>query len=293
MMSKTRKASLYIILASVMWGTSGLFVNALASFGFNSLQLMTARGLISAVAMGAYVFLKDKSAFKTNWKDLLIFIAIGFCLFGTGTAYFIAMQVTSVSTAVVLMYTAPIYVLIFSVLFLGEKLSLPKGLAVAGMLAGCCLVSGIIGGLKLSWYGFLMGILSGLAYGGYNVLTKIEMRRKINPLSVTFYSFITLTVIALASSAPGEMLRLAAQKPLATVPLLLGIGIITFVLPYFLYTLGLRDLPAGTAAAMGIIEPMAATLFSVLILKEELTLIPFIGILMILASVFLLSRSEE
>ena len=79
-----------------------------------------------------------RTAFKTNWKDLLIFIAIGVCLFGTGTAYFIAMQVTSVSTAVVLMYTAPIYVLIFSVLFLGEKLSLPKGLAVAGMLVGKC-----------------------------------------------------------------------------------------------------------------------------------------------------------
>ncbi len=292
-MNKAKKATLYIILASVLWGTSGLFVNTLAKFGFSSLQLMTARGLISALAMGVYVLIKDRSAFKTNWKDLLIFIAIGVCLFGTGTAYFIALQVTSVSTAVVLMYTAPIYVLIFSVLFLGEKLSLPKGLAVAGMLVGCCLVSGIIGGLKLSWYGFLMGILSGLAYGGYNILTKIEMRRKINPLSVTFYSFITLTVIALAASAPGEMIRLAAQKPLVTVPLLIGIGIVTFVLPYFLYTLGLRDLPAGTASALGIIEPMAATVFSVVILKETLTLIPFMGILLILASVFLLSKSED
>ena len=199
----------------------------------------------------------------------------------------------AVSTAVVLMYTAPVYVLIFSVLFLGEKLSLPKGIAVGGMLVGCCLVAGIIGGLKFSWYGFLMGILSGVAYGVYNILTKIEMQRKVNPLSVTFYSFITLTVIALSVSAPDEMLRLAAQKPLFTVPLLIGIGIVTFVLPYFLYTLGLRDLPAGTASALGIVEPMAATVFSVLILGEKLTLIPFIGILLILGAVFLLSKSEE
>ena len=73
---------------------------------------------------------------------------------------------------------------------------------------------------------------------------------------------------------------------------MIGLGICTFVLPYFLYTLSMRDLPAGTASALSIIEPLAATLFSVIIFKEKLSLTAILGTVLILAATVLLAKDE-
>ena len=78
-----------------------------------------------------------------------------------------------------------------------------------------------------------------------------------------------------------------------TVPLIVGIGIFTGITPYFLYNLSLRDIPAGTASALGILEPMAATVFSVLFLGEILSVQSASGIILILLAVFMLSRVKE
>ena len=85
----------------------------------------------------------------------------------------------------------------------------------------------------------------------------------------------------------------AAQKPLLIVPLMIALGVTTFVLPYFLYTLAMRDLPAGTASALSIVEPMAATVFSVVLFHEAMSVASVIGIVLILLAVFLLSRDEK
>ena len=82
------------------------------------------------------------------------------------------------------------------------------------------------------------------------------------------------------------------KNPFPVIPLIIGMGIATFVTPYFIYTLAMRDLPAGTASALGIVEPMAATVFSVIFLDEKLSLLPEIGIALILAAVFMLGKAE-
>ena len=74
---------------------------------------------------------------------------------------------------------------------------------------------------------------------------------------------------------------------------MIGIGIFTFVLPYFFYTLSMRDLPAGTASALSIIEPLAATLFSAIIFGELPGIISAIGILLIIIATVLLGKSEN
>lgn len=77
------------------------------------------RGLISFIGMAIYAFISDKKLFKIKPFDLLFFILIGSTLFFTAYLYYTAITMTSVSTAVVLMYMAPVYVMVFSVLLLG------------------------------------------------------------------------------------------------------------------------------------------------------------------------------
>lgn len=282
-------AFIYIILSGILWGTSGIFVHYLAPHGFTSLQMTFLRSVVSLICMAVYILISDRKLFKVKWGELILFAGSGLSFFLTANCYYYSMQATSISTAVVLMYTAPIFVVIYSVAFLGEKLSGVKLVSIICMITGCGLVSGIIGGLRFDALGIAVGFLSGIAYSAYNILTKIEMSRKSNPLSATLYCFLFATVIgAFASNA----IDVAEHLTLDILPFVIAMGICTCILPYFLYTLALKEIYAGTATAMGIIEPMAATVFSVVLFSEPLEVISILGIVLILGAVIILSRNE-
>ena len=286
------KSFIYIIIAGLLWGTSGIFVHYLAPYGITSLQMTAVRGTVSFICIAAYLLIYNRRLFKTKLKELMLFAAIGVTLFLTAFLYYSSMQMTSISTAVILMYAAPIYVMVFSVLFMGEKFSKIKLVSLVLMMLGCCLVSGIIGGLKFDLVGIILGLLSGVSYATYNIITKIASERKNSPLTITVYGFMFMAIIALSISKPAGIITAAAVKPAAVIPLMIGLGVATFVTPYFLYTLAMRDLPAGTASALGIVEPMAATVYSIILFNEELTVFSAVGIVLILGAVLLLAKAE-
>lgn len=280
-----------IITAGVLWGTSGIFVHYMAPLGFSTLQMTFFRSLVSAVILLIYILIKDKTLLKVSLREFLLSFGSGISFFLTASCYYYSMQATSVSTAVVLMYTAPVLVMIYSVAFLGERLNKIKIASVLCMLIGCGLVSGIIGGLKFDVFGIIMGFVSGIAYSGYNIFTKIQMRNKSNPLSATLYCFLIAAIAGFFSCNPAEIPAVISQNVAVTASLCILLGVCTCVLPYFLYTLALKTLPAGTASALGIIEPMSATLFSVVLFGEPLFLSSVCGIVLILGSVFALSKN--
>lgn len=279
-------------MASVLWGTSGVFVHDLAPFGFTSLQMTFFRSIVSGACMSLYILVHDKKLFKISLKELLLFAGSGVSFFLTASCYYYSMRATSVSTAVVLMYTAPIFVMIYSVMFLNERITPLKALSVLCMIIGCGLVSGIIGGLKFDAMGIAIGFLSGIAYSAYNIFTKIKMRNKSNPLSATLYCFLFATILGAFSCGIDKLPRSIEKVPHITLPLVISMGLLTCILPYFLYTLALKKIPAGTASSLSIIEPMAATAFSVILFHEPLKTTSICGILLILGAVFMLSRAD-
>jgi len=286
-----KKAFFYIILAGVLWGTSVIFVNLLKPFGFTSAQMTFFRAVVSLVIMSGYGVAFNRKMFVVSFKELLLFAAIGICFFMTATFYFYAMQATSAATGVVLMYLAPAIVMVYSVLFFKEKLTAVKALSVAGMLVGCFLVSGIIGGMVFDPFGIFVGVLSGITYGAYNILTKVATNRKAEPVSITLYCFLFAAIASFFVCQPSLAVEIIVQKPI-TIILIVLLGICTCFLPYFFYTLGMKYLPAGTASAMGIVEPMAATLFG-LALGEKPGVLPCAGIVLILLSIFFLGKAEK
>ncbi len=284
---------IYIILASVLWGTSGLFAGFLSKAGLTSIQMTGIRTSVAAVSMILYALIGNRRLFKATPKEIALFVLSGIALFLTGTFYFMAMQASSVSTAVVLMYTAPIFVMIYSVSVLGERLTPLKIFSVAIMLVGCCFVSGIIGGMVLNLRGIILGLLSGLAYSMYNIVTRIEMKNGSNPVSASMYCFILAAIIALFVSNPLGIVQTALKCGAGVSVVMLLCGVCTCILPYFFYTLALKSIPAGTASSLAITEPMAATIFSILFLGERPSVFSMFGIILIICSVFLLSRVKE
>lgn len=287
------KAFLYIVIAGMLWGTSGIFVKFLTPFGFTAPQLSLIRGTISFVAMLLYALVFDRKILRIGLKHLPFAVLVGITLFGTATLYYSSMQMTSVATAVVLMYTAPIYVTAVSIAFLEERSSKMKLISLGVMLVGCALVSGVIGGLAFDPVGILLGILSGIVYAAYNVITKIALRRGIGAATLSLYGFLFMALTALITARPKSIVENASGEPAVTVPLMLGLGIFTFVLPYLFYTLSMRDLPAGTASALSVIEPLAATVFSAVIFFEIPSAISSVGIILILLATFMLGKAEN
>lgn len=289
-----KKISLfYIIMACTLWGTSGIFVHFIASLGFSSLHMTFIRAIVAAVFLGLYILISNPALFKTRIPDLILYLGCGATFFVTAGSYFFAMQATSISTAVMLMYTAPVYVIIYSVIFLGERLTKVKLVSIITMLIGCGLVSGIIGGFRFDLKGILFGFISGIAFSLYNIFTKIGTRRKCNPLASNFYCFLFASVIGGICCKPDALVSILVAHSGKAISLSVGLGEFTCILPYFLYTLSLKHLPVGTASALSILEPAAATLFSVILFSEPLDSFSVCGIILILASVFFISRTNE
>jgi drug/metabolite transporter (DMT)-like permease len=206
---------------------------------------------------------------------------------------YISMKMTSPSTAVVLMYIAPIIVMIISVLFMGEKLTLRKFLCVIGAFLGCALVTGVIGGIKFSVAGIIIGALSGITYSVYCIFAKIEMRHGDDALCATAYCFITAGILSLIFSNPVTIIKTVSLAPLKIIPVAILMGICVGALPYFLYTLASKKLSASTASAMATIEPLTGTIVSVTVFNEVLSLGAIIGIVLILGSVIVLSYCKD
>ena len=287
------KAFTLIILAGLLWGSSCLFVHYLSPYGFTPLQLAGVRATVSFFVMVLYILIRDIKLFKIKLTDFFLTLLIGAALFASAGLYYISMALTSASTSVVLLYTAPIYVTLFSALIFKEKLSPIKLIATAIMLIGCIFVAGLIGGARFDLVGALMGVAAGVAFAAYNILTKITLNRGAKPISVSCYAFLGATICSFFFAAPISTLKIAATAIIPTFPLLIGLAICTFVIPYFMSTLSLNTLDAGTVTSLSIVEPLSATIFGVVFLNEALTPLAVIGTILILGAVVLLGIIES
>ena len=285
---------LLILLAGCFWGSMGIFVRKLSTFGFSPIQIVSIRLTIAALVFALLLFIKDRSGFRIALRDLPLFLGLGFgsILFFT-VCYFSAITIMPLSTAAILLYTSPIWIMLMSVLFFHERLNRTKLIALALAFAGCVLVSGISGeGLTLT--GLLLGLGSGIGYGLYSILGTITLR-KYSPYTVTTYTFLFAAAGSWLVCSPAEMVsKFAAAASLTGLMLFCGLtGLVTAVIPFLAYTLGLRTVEASKAGILATIEPLVATLVGIVVFSESLTLLSGLGIGLILAAVILLNRKQR
>ena len=291
--SKRNIGPVLIILAGCFWGSMGIFVRRLSTFGFSPIQIVTLRITVAALVFTLLLLIKDRSGFRIALRDLPLFLGLGFgsILFFT-VCYFSAITIMPLSTAAILLYTSPIWIMLMSVLFFREKLNRIKLIALALAFAGCVLVSGISGeGLTLT--GLLLGLGSGIGYGLYSILGPIALR-KYSPYTVTTYTFLFAAAGSWLICGPADMIsKFSAAENLTGLLLFCVLtGLVTAVIPFLAYTLGLRTVEASKAGILATIEPLVATLVGIVVFSEPLTLLSGLGIVLILTAVVLLNRKQ-
>ena len=278
-----------IIIAGLFWGSMGLFVRHLNALGFTSIQVACLRLVTAGIIFSLILLIKDPKGFKIQVRDIPLFLALGLVsiLFFT-CCYFTAIRLMTMSTAAILLYTSPIWVMVLSVIFLKEKITSRKVIALILAFAGCILVSGFGG--KVTLPGVLAGLGSGLGYGLYSIFGTFALR-KYKPLTVTCYTFLIAGAGSVFVSDPSDLFSkiAGAGSTPAFAGFVLLTAVVTAVIPFLLYTIGLNKTTASKAAVLATVEPAAATLFGFFVMKESLGLIAVCGIVLVFAAIFVLS----
>lgn len=282
-----------IIIAGLFWGSMGIFVRHLNGLEFTSVQVACLRLVTAGILFAVILLIKDPKGFKIKVKDIPLFLALGLVsiLFFT-CCYFTAIRLMTMSTAAILLYTSPIWVMILAVIFLKEKLTARKVIALVLAFAGCVLVSGFGG--KVTLPGILVGLGSGLGYGLYSIFGSFALR-KYSPFTVTCYTFLIAGLGSIAVSDPADLFSkiASADNRLALAGFVLLTAVVTAVIPFLFYTLGLNRTTAGRAAVLATVEPAAATLFGVFVMNERIGIASAVGILLVFAAIIVLSIKQK
>ena len=281
------------ILAGILWGAISIFLKPLVALGLTSVQVMFFRGAVSALVLFVFLLIKDRSLLKVAPRDLWMFLGTGvLSLTFFSLCYFTTIIEVGTSVAVILLYTSPIFILIFSRFLFKEKITVLKVVALVMTFAGCVLVSGIGSGSSMTARGFIIGLGAGFGYALYSIFSRYSLA-KYNFFTVIFYTFVfsAISILPFCNiGGAGEAFTLRGGL------LLLGIAILCTVLPYFFYTYGLSGLETGKAAILVTVEPLVGTLVGFLLWKEDVSVAKVAGIVLILVAVVLLglpSRNDN
>ena len=201
--------------------------------------------------------------------------------------YYVAIQKTSVAIAIIVQYTAPVWVLLYVVARRQQKLSLQKVAAVAVAIAGIALTIGIVSikslsDLRLDSYGLLAALLASFSFafynvGGHRILARFDRWR------VLSWTLVSAAVFWLIVNPPWKIL--AAHFTVQQWAFLFLFSMISVLGPFSLYFLGLQHLEPTRAIIASCMEPVFSILLAAALLGEILRPIQTLGIVLVLAAI--------
>ena len=268
-----------IIIAAVLWSLAGIFAKYI--HGMSAQSIIFYRVILAFAIF--FIFILISGNLKIiELKDKKIYLLLfGIMQAGTMLAFFISILEGSVSIAVLLLYTAPVYITILSPWLLKER-STKKGIiALVLSIIGILL---IVDPQKLELAHYPVGILAGIASGiiyAFQIMISKYASSTYSGYTQAFWSFPVAAIILLpVGIAPLDIV-------LDNLVYLILLSIFPTILAVSLYFNGLKKVKAHSASILGLIEPVSAVILSVLLLHEQISTLEMIGGVLILAGVAL------
>lgn len=274
-----------LILSMCIFGTIGILRRYIP---LSSSVVALVRGVIGSLFLMLVLQLSKKSLDKQALRKNLPMLSLSGAAIGFNwILLFEAYNYTSVATATLCYYLAPILVILASPLVLKERLTPKSIVCTVTALAGMVLVSGItetgFSGLS-ELKGILLGIGAAVLYAGV-----ILMNKKISGIPAydkTILQLATASAALLPYVLVTEDLGAISLSPVAVL-LLLVAGIIHTGFAYWLYFGSMNDLPSHTVALLSYMDPILAILLSVVMLQEPMRLSAAIGAVLILGAAYI------
>ena len=284
-MRKSNTAKLKLTISMFIFGTIGIFVRYIP---LPSSILALARGLIGVLfLLLVMVVTKKKISFGAIRDNLLVLILSGAAIGVNWILLFEAYRYTTVATATLCYYLAPVLVILVSPLILHERLTAKKLFCVIVALGGMVFVSGVLE-TGVSSLKEIKGILFGLGAASFYA-SVILLNKKLQNISAYDRTAMQLGVAAVVL-LPYTLLTQSVEIDLLSprvIVLVLVVGIVHTGMAYAMYFGSMKYLKAQTVAIFSYIDPVVAILLSAIILQEGLGIMGIIGAVMILGATFI------
>lgn len=275
------RSKLNFLGAMGIFGTVGIFVRHIP---LSSAGIAFCRGILGCLFLLTFMALTGKrlsrSAIRQNG---LLLVLSGAAIGGNWILLFEAYRYTTVATATVCYYLAPVFLLIASA-FVGERLTVRKLICIVAALLGMVCVSGALKG-GLPAFSELKGICFGVGAAALYASVML-LNKKLRPISAYDKTAIQLgvaAVVVLPYLVLTESYDLSAMTVGAWL-LLAVVGILHTGFAYTLYFGSMQSLPTQTVALFSYLDPVIAILLSALLLKEPMDIFSIVGTVLILGS---------
>ena len=262
-----RKGIIAMLAASLCFSTGGLLMKVIP---WNPLAINGARNLIACLVIGIYILLTHH---RLKWNGVVAVGAV--CMAGVTTMFAVATKMTTAGNAIVLQYTAPIWIIFLLFLFFKRKPEKTEMVSIAIVLLGilCFFFEGISTG---KWMGDVFALLSGIFYAGVFLLNSFERG---DALSSMFFG----QLICGAVLCP-MVLRETAFGAAVLIPVII-LGAVQVGLAYILFSIGTKYTDPVTASIVTAIEPILNPVLVAVFYGEKLGKFAIVGAVIVIGGI--------
>ncbi len=274
-----RSGIILIMVSAFFWGISAGIGTYLINNGHPPLVVSFLRGFLGLPFFVIWAFkMSLRRVFQWNkWSWLA-----GAGVVGNFTFYLLSIEAASLPIATTLMYTAPVFVLLVSLLSGYEKSNLSKWLHVGAVMIGIVLLTQVYdSNNQVSLAGIAFGILSGISYTVF-IFAFINASKTRNVSITLLHAFLAFSLILGIIINPTD----AAQALFSTdIGWFILLGALGAGLSFSLYIYGLKRSLPTTASLVAMIEPVTASLIGIVIFNQYLNAIQGVGVIIILITI--------
>ncbi|MCR5760419.1 MAG: DMT family transporter [Sphaerochaetaceae bacterium] len=280
MKPESGKATATLVVSMLVFGTIGIFRRYIP---LPSAFLAFARGMLGGLYLFVFTRIRNRGKHeKIEKKNLILLIVSGAFIGFNWMFLFEAYNYTTVAVATLCYYMQPTIVMVLSPVFFREKLTGKKALCAVVAVLGMVLVSGVLESSRnTDIRGVLFGLGAAVLYASVVMINKkivgVDAYEK-TMVQLLSAGSVMIPYLLLTSGFTGGVFTVSS------VVLLLVVGIFHTGIAYVMYFGSMEALPVQTVAILSYIDPVSATLFSALLLKEEMSLLSAVGAVMIIGS---------
>ncbi len=292
-MSRRGLGYICIVCAAVLWASSGTMGKFLFDGGMEPSELVQIRVTLAALLLGVIFGVVRPSLLRIRLRDIGLFVVAGGAFMAlVQFTYFKAISIMPVAAAILIQYTAPVFVAAYSIAFWRERFTPLKACALAFSLAGSYLVVGAydLELFRLNRLGLLIALASALTFAGY-ILIAEKLMHRYSPWTVTLYALGLAALVWNVVRPPFELAY--AGLTLDQWGRAIYISVAGTLLAFGLFAVGVSHVRSTRATITSTLEPISAGVLSYIFLGEILEVPQILGGALVVGAVTLLQLQQE
>jgi drug/metabolite transporter (DMT)-like permease len=285
----TIRGLIFMLVAVIFWGGSASLAKILIVTRFDTLIISQTRTTLTFILLLIFFTLTKRSVFRVQTGDLWKLAVLGIIgVAVTNFTYYYTVKESSVATAILVQYTAPVWIVLYSAMIAkSEKLDHIIVISLIIALVGCnfAVTGGTWNNITLKGWAIVTGPLSAFTYA-YQVIGTKQLLKRYSVWTLLLYMFGFAAFFWLLINPPTQIMT--KNYTIEDWGILWMFAVVSILIPQTVFAMGLKILSASTVGVIGIMEPVFAIIIAYFMLHETLGYVQILGALLVVAAVGLL-----